>query len=249
MLVLYKIAIYVILYDYISIVIDSQSYKKDDNEIKDSNYIREELMNTLSLDINNFMSDISNTDVFIEKVQIEAKKILEFKNDLAQEGIFDQFLRFVIFRTIDQNWKEHLHSMDQLREGINLRAYGQKNPLVEYKQEGYKMFEEMMLDTNMNTLKRIFRSNINQEKNSSSERTKNINLSHDKMPINFANPKGSQNQTSSSSEGIRKKSEPLKVGKKFGRNDKVKISNGSESKILKYKKAKELIEQGWNIID
>ena len=49
--------------------------------------------------------------------------------------------------TIDQNWKEHLHSMDQLKEGINLRAYGQKNPLVEYKREGYEMFNNMILET------------------------------------------------------------------------------------------------------
>ena len=50
--------------------------------------------------------------------------------------------------------------MDQLREGIGLRAYGQKNPLIEYKQEGFKMFEQMMEETNQETLKRIFRTDL-----------------------------------------------------------------------------------------
>ncbi len=76
--------------------------------------------------------------------------------------MFDQFQKWVVFRTIDENWREHLAAMDQLREGIGLRAYGQKNPLIEYKQEGFGMFAEMMVDTNRETLKRIFRSNIQQ---------------------------------------------------------------------------------------
>ena len=50
--------------------------------------------------------------------------------------------------------------MDQLREGIGLRAYGQKNPLNEYKKEGYEMFMDMMYDINTETLKRIFRTNL-----------------------------------------------------------------------------------------
>ena len=51
-------------------------------------------------------------------------------------------------------------SMDQLREGINLRAYGQKNPLLEYKSEGFKMFQEMMADMNSVTIQRLFRTQI-----------------------------------------------------------------------------------------
>ena len=52
---------------------------------------------------------------------------------LDRKKILDQFQRFIILRTIDREWQDHLYMMDQLREGIGLRAYGQKNPLVEYK--------------------------------------------------------------------------------------------------------------------
>jgi preprotein translocase subunit SecA len=50
----------------------------------------------------------------------------------------------VLLRTIDTKWKDHLLSMDGLREGIGLRAYGQKDPLLEYKHEGFRYFEEMI---------------------------------------------------------------------------------------------------------
>ena len=50
--------------------------------------------------------------------------------------------------------------MDQLREGINLRAYGQKTPLLEYKSEGFKLFQEMMADMNATTVQRLFRTKI-----------------------------------------------------------------------------------------
>ena len=49
----------------------------------------------------------------------------------------------ILLQTIDQRWKDHLQSIDQLREWINLKAYAQRDPLVEYKQEAFKKFEEM----------------------------------------------------------------------------------------------------------
>jgi preprotein translocase subunit SecA len=56
-----------------------------------------------------------------------------------------QLERFAWLRVIDDKWRDHLREMDELKEGIGLRAYGQKDPLVEYKQEGYRMFEELLV--------------------------------------------------------------------------------------------------------
>ena len=53
--------------------------------------------------------------------------------------------RFASLRVIDDKWRDHLREMDELKEGIGLRAYGQKDPLVEYKQEGYRMFQELLV--------------------------------------------------------------------------------------------------------
>ena len=52
--------------------------------------------------------------------------------------------RVILLRVVDQKWMDHIDAMDQLRQGIGLRAYGQRDPVVEYKLEGYEMFEEMV---------------------------------------------------------------------------------------------------------
>ncbi len=58
--------------------------------------------------------------------------------------IFAQVEKFVLLNTLDSLWKEHLLQMDHLKEGIGLRGYAQKDPLVEYKREGFTLFTEMM---------------------------------------------------------------------------------------------------------
>jgi preprotein translocase subunit SecA len=214
--------------------------------------IKKALLGTLSIDYDS-LGEKSDAQKLKEKILIESDSLLDMKIEIVGADIFEQFQKFVIFRTIDQKWKEHLHGMDQLREGINLRAYGQKNPLVEYKQEGYEMFTQMMIDTNEETLKRIFRSNIVGEKNQVDDKTpKNINLSHDKMPIDFVQPpsgQGQENQQGSMPKRRPPVAKPIEVGKKYGRNDKVKIAKGSETKELKYKKAEALIAEGWIIVE
>jgi preprotein translocase subunit SecA len=63
----------------------------------------------------------------------------------------------LLLQAIDQRWKEHLQRIDQLREWINLRAYAQKDPLVEYKQEAFKMFEEMNHTVKTDALEKLFK--------------------------------------------------------------------------------------------
>jgi len=66
--------------------------------------------------------------------------------------------RYVILNAIDRLWQEHLYNMDSLRTGIGLRAYGQRDPLVEYKNEAYKLFEEMQLQVKSEIANNTFRS-------------------------------------------------------------------------------------------
>jgi preprotein translocase subunit SecA len=74
----------------------------------------------------------------------EAKSFYARKeSQLGSEGMA-QLERFALQRVIDEKWRDHLREMDELKEGIGLRAYGQKDPLVEYKQEGYRMFQELL---------------------------------------------------------------------------------------------------------
>ncbi|HZK18019.1 MAG TPA: SEC-C metal-binding domain-containing protein, partial [Clostridia bacterium] len=68
--------------------------------------------------------------------------------------------RMLLLRIVDQKWMEHLDAMDQLREGIGLRAYGQKDPLVEYKFEGYEMFQNMIEAIQEDVVRLIYRVNV-----------------------------------------------------------------------------------------
>ncbi|MEJ2537896.1 MAG: SEC-C metal-binding domain-containing protein [Calditrichia bacterium] len=61
---------------------------------------------------------------------------------------------------MDENWKDHLHEMDMLKEGIGLRAYGQKDPLIEYKQEAYHMFVGLIDNINQKILEMLWRTQL-----------------------------------------------------------------------------------------
>lgn len=90
----------------------------------------------------------------------EARTVYERKEALVTPKIMRQIERLATLRAIDEKWREHLYEMDQLKEGINLRAYGQKDPLLEYKSEGFRMFEEMLSQVDENILETIFKTQV-----------------------------------------------------------------------------------------
>ncbi|MBO4297676.1 MAG: SEC-C domain-containing protein, partial [Clostridia bacterium] len=67
-----------------------------------------------------------------------------------------EFERIAVLSSVDRRWMDHIDAMDQLREGIGLRAYGQRDPIVEYKHEGYAMFEEMSRLIQEDTMRRLY---------------------------------------------------------------------------------------------
>ncbi len=80
--------------------------------------------------------------------------------ELAQElgpELFPEWCRRVFLATLDEAWRDHLHQLDILREGIGLQAYGQKDPLVEYKQESFRLFTETMQEFYSHALRVLFR--------------------------------------------------------------------------------------------
>jgi preprotein translocase subunit SecA len=84
-----------------------------------------------------------------------------------QEQLYDQsqmleFEKVVILRVVDSHWTDHIDIMDQLRQSIGLRGYGQQNPLVEYQREGYKMFEEMIADIEYDATRLFMKAEIRQ---------------------------------------------------------------------------------------
>jgi preprotein translocase subunit SecA len=88
----------------------------------------------------------------------------QFGPDLMKEGI-----RYVLIGSLDQVWKEHLLSLDHLRQGINLRAYGQKDPLNEYKREAFTLFEYMLDGLHYNFVQRMAHLHIDTGKAQNAE--------------------------------------------------------------------------------
>ncbi|WP_337018120.1 SEC-C metal-binding domain-containing protein, partial [Oceanobacillus massiliensis] len=81
------------------------------------------------------------------------------ESELAPEQ-FREFEKVILLRTVDSKWMDHIDQMDQLRQGIHLRAYGQNDPLREYQMEGYAMFEEMVASMEDEVAKYIMKAQI-----------------------------------------------------------------------------------------
>ncbi|MBQ3641489.1 hypothetical protein II906_06170, partial [bacterium] len=82
----------------------------------------------------------------------------EKEEPFTSNNVMRHMEKEIILRVVDNRWIDHLHNIDMLRDGIGLRAYGQKNPLLEYKREAYEMFNNMMYDIQSQTVKHLFRT-------------------------------------------------------------------------------------------
>lgn len=89
------------------------------------------------------LEEMSRLEVH-DKLYDIAVKLYEAREEQIGSDTMRQLERAIMLRVVDSKWMDHLDAMDALKEGINLRAYGQKNPLVEYKFEAYDMFQEMI---------------------------------------------------------------------------------------------------------
>lgn len=107
----------------------------------------------------NDMTKQSLTDMILEKAfAMYDKKEEEFTSDIMRE-----LERVVLLKTVDSYWMDHIDAMDELRRGIGLRAYGQRDPVVEYRFEGFDMFENMINEIKHDTVFTIMRAQLNKD--------------------------------------------------------------------------------------
>ncbi|MCU0551353.1 MAG: preprotein translocase subunit SecA, partial [Leptolyngbya sp. Prado105] len=99
---------------------------------------------------------LSEMKAFLHEQARIAYDLKEAEVDSVQPGLMRQAERFFILNRIDTLWREHLQSMDGLRESVGLRGYGQKDPLIEYKSEGYELFLEMMINIRRDVVYSLF---------------------------------------------------------------------------------------------
>jgi preprotein translocase subunit SecA len=93
---------------------------------------------------------------FLQEQMRNAYDIKESQVEQIRPGLMREAERFFILQQVDTLWREHLQAMDALRESVGLRGYGQKDPLIEYKNEGYDMFLEMMTQMRRNVIYSMF---------------------------------------------------------------------------------------------
>jgi len=113
------------------------------------------LLDDLKVDDINLLSIEELKNYLQEQLRI-AYDLKETQIEKIRPGLMREAERFFILQQIDNLWREHLQSMDSLRESVGLRGYGQKDPLIEYKNEGYDMFLEMMTNMRRNVIYSMF---------------------------------------------------------------------------------------------
>ncbi len=95
-----------------------------------------------------------------EKIQDLARANHENKEKALGAPLMRQLEKFAILRVTDEHWREHLYEMDQLKQGIGLRAYGQRNPLIEFKKEAYSAFAELVQTIDREAVSMIYRMQV-----------------------------------------------------------------------------------------
>jgi preprotein translocase subunit SecA len=168
--------------------------------------------------------------VFLEAVRA--------KKESLGEDVFYRGVRRLLLQTVDMLWVDQLETMDYLRSSVGLRSYGQRDPLVEYKKEGIRLFRE---------LEAAYRENV-------------MHLLPELAPQGFATEAAPAALSEVHDAALRITTSAAGMGSngvgaagessQYGRNDHVTITNGTETKEMKYKKAEELLSSGqWRIVE
>lgn len=140
--------------------------------------------------------------------------MLAKEQELGKET-YDQVMRFLALRAVDMLWMEHLDTMDHLRDSVRLRGYGQRDPLVEYKKEGFTMFQRLLADINSQIVHSILRVGVQVEQH---EGHQHINMSTDPKAL----------QTNSAETTAAPPKDPRLTG--VGRNDPCPCGSGKKFK-------------------
>lgn len=154
-----------------------------------------------------------NSENLSQLIYDSALSLYNQKEAAIGEKDFRQLERIVMLQTVDALWKDHLLSMDHLKEGIGLRGYAQQNPLIVYKKEGFEMFQEMISRIKEETLAILFR----------------IQISEPETIEDLSKPK-EQNFVLSHGEDAPRKEPQKRAEKKVGRNDPCPCGSGKKYK-------------------
>ena len=193
--------------------------------------IREEILHNLLVEVKLQPEDFEKLgkDGIKEKIMNVAKEFYAKKEQMLGSELMARLERFAVLSVIDQKWKDHLREMDDLKQGIGLRAYAQKDPLVEYKGEAFTLFVSLLDQVRDDVVSFTFKffphapEEIQQRRRQSVSRAMEIKQS----TTNIGLIPGARPQTAPYSAG---KAQPVKVDEKVGRNDPCPCGSGKKFK-------------------
>ncbi len=190
--------------------------------------LREELRKIFLLELKFKDEDIPKLtqNELKEKITSVVKEIYENKEKAYGSEIMRQLERFAMLQAIDESWKEHLYELDMLKTGIGLRAYGQKDPLLEYKKEAFQMFAEMVDRVDEEALSLIYKLQVREKEEQARRREPERRL----QAIHQEAAGMGYSTTNQAEEVAPGKSKPVKVGQKVGRNDPCPCGSGKKYK-------------------
>ena len=149
-----------------------------------------------------------NRDILKEKLRAAAEAVYQAQEEENTPNQMREVERVIMLRVVDQKWMDHIDAMDQLRQGIGLRAYGQRDPVVEYKFEGFEMFEGMIRSIQEEVVTILYRVKV---RNNAPQRQR------------VAEPL-------EASHGEPQQRKPVVKGEKVGRNDPCPCGSGKKYK-------------------
>ena len=153
-------------------------------------------------------------DEFRDKIWKEMEQSYAAKEAEVGPEMMRRLEKFFMLQAVDHQWKDHLLAMDHLKEGVGLRGYGQRDPLIEYKKEGFEMFEEMKSRIVETTVESLFRVKAAKHEDQAIERRQKRQLA----------------QLSFIGSGEAAAAQPVHAAKKVGRNDPCPCGSGKKYK-------------------
>lgn len=164
-----------------------------------------------------------------DKLSAAAKEFYRKKEEILGADIMGRIERYAMLTVIDNKWKEHLREMDDLKEGIGLRAFGQKDPLVEYKNEAYDLFVQLVKtirdEAVIGSFKFFPQATEEMKARAASPSRRVVTSKQDSTNLVYRNP-----QTEAASRGGQVKMQPVRVEEKVGRNELCPCGSGKKYK-------------------
>ncbi|KER10756.1 MAG: preprotein translocase subunit SecA [[Candidatus Thermochlorobacteriaceae] bacterium GBChlB] len=202
----------------------------------DADNLKEQTLRELSIDLPLTSTEYQRLgkEGVADLIYQTAAEFYKRKEEHLGSEMMGRIEKFAVLNVIDEKWREHLRDIDDVKEGINLRAYGQKDPLLEYKQEAFKLFVEMLESIAADTLSLAFKLYPTEQKSEQVQprRIKKERLvathSQAKSVYSGAPQNGSDVETAEEEPTV--KQQPIRVEKAPGRNDPCFCGSGKKYK-------------------